>query len=79
MCRKAEHNLVVRYKNITFIARVHLVGMNVGGAATTIAMIFVGLAGPGIRGVITGENDFYSQTPQSWTYSSLQLPYLQGC
>jgi hypothetical protein len=57
MCRKAEHNLVVRYKNITFIAWVHLVDMNVGGVATTIAMIFAGLAGPGIRGVIIGEND----------------------
>jgi hypothetical protein len=36
------------------LAWVHLVGMNVGGAATTIAMIFAGLAGSGVLGVILG-------------------------
>jgi hypothetical protein len=39
------------------LAWVHLVGMNVGGAATTIAMIFAGLAGSGILGVILGATD----------------------
>jgi hypothetical protein len=39
------------------LAWVHLVGMNVGGAATTIAMIFAGLAGSGILGVILGGSD----------------------
>ena len=39
------------------LAWVHIVGMNVGGAATTIAMIFAGLAGSGILGVILGGSD----------------------
>jgi uncharacterized membrane protein SirB2 len=34
------------------LAWIHLVGMNIGGAATTLAMIFAGLAGSGILGVI---------------------------
>jgi hypothetical protein len=34
------------------LAWVHLVGMNVGGAATTVAIIFAGLTGSGILGVI---------------------------
>jgi hypothetical protein len=34
------------------LAWIHLVGMNVGGAATTITIIFAGLAGSGILGVI---------------------------
>jgi hypothetical protein len=36
------------------LAWVHLAGMNVGGAATTIVMIFAGLAGSGVLGVILG-------------------------
>jgi hypothetical protein len=36
------------------LAWIHVVGMNIGGAATTIAMIFAGLAGSGILGVILG-------------------------
>lgn len=36
------------------LAWIHLVGMNVGGAATTITMIFAGLAGTGIIDVILG-------------------------
>jgi hypothetical protein len=39
------------------LAWTHLVGMNVGGAATTIAMIFAGLAGSGILGVTLGGNE----------------------
>jgi hypothetical protein len=34
-------------------AWIHLVGMNVGGAATTLTMIFAGLIGSGILSVIT--------------------------
>src|SRR5437867_540653 len=34
------------------LAWIHLVGMNVGGAATTITMIFAGLAGTGLIDVI---------------------------
>jgi hypothetical protein len=39
------------------LAWMHIIGMNVGGAATTIAMIFAGLAGSGILGVILGGSD----------------------
>ena len=39
------------------LAWIHFVSMNVGGAATTIAMIFAGLAGSGILGVIMGRSD----------------------
>jgi hypothetical protein len=39
------------------LAWMHFIGMNVGGAATTIAMIFAGLAGSGILGVIMGRSD----------------------
>jgi hypothetical protein len=35
------------------LAWIHLVGMNVGGAATTLTMIFAGLIGSGILSVIT--------------------------
>jgi hypothetical protein len=38
----------------TILAWIHLVGMNVGGAATTLTMIFAGLIGSGILSVITG-------------------------
>jgi len=37
------------------LAWIHVVGMNIGGAATTIAMIFAGLAGSGILGVVLGD------------------------
>jgi hypothetical protein len=36
------------------LAWIHIIGMNVGGAATTLTMIFAGLIGSGIFSVITG-------------------------
>lgn len=39
------------------LAWVHLAGMNIGGAATTITMIFAGLAGSGVLGLILGGSD----------------------
>ena len=39
------------------LAWIHLVGMNVGGVATTIIMIFAGLAGSGVLGIIVGGSD----------------------
>jgi hypothetical protein len=39
------------------LAWIHFAGMNVGGAATTIAMIFAGLAGSGVIGVFLGGSD----------------------
>ena len=41
----------------SFLAWIHLVGMNVGGAASTIIMIFAGLAGSGVLGIIVGGSD----------------------
>lgn len=41
----------------SFLVWIHLVGMNVGGAATTITMIFAGLAGSGVLGIIMGGSD----------------------
>lgn len=35
------------------LAWIHLIGMNVGGTAITLTMIFAGLTGSGILGVIT--------------------------
>lgn len=35
------------------LAWIHLIGMNVGGTAITLTMIFAGLIGSGILGVIT--------------------------
>ncbi len=45
------------------LAWVHLVGMNVGGAATTIIMISAGLAGSGVLDIVVGGSD----TPQENT------------
>jgi hypothetical protein len=39
------------------LAWVHLVGVNVGGAAATITMIFAGLVGSGVLGLILGGSD----------------------
>ena len=43
------------------LAWIHLIGMNVGGAATTLTMIFAGLIGSGILSVITGSTSSVSQ------------------
>src|SRR5919197_3288664 len=45
--RKSIHG----FKSV--LAWIHLVGMNVGGAATTLTIIFAGLMGSGILSVIT--------------------------
>ncbi|MCI0557011.1 MAG: hypothetical protein MN733_00835 [Nitrososphaera sp.] len=42
---------------------VHLIGMNVGGAATTMTMIFAGLAGTGIIDVILSGGSTSSMQP----------------
>jgi hypothetical protein len=47
------------YKSV--LAWIHLIGMNVGGAATTLTMIFAGLMGSGILAVITGGSSSVSQ------------------
>ena len=56
------------------LAWIHLVGMNVGGAATTLTMIFAGLIGSGILSVITSGAGIlllllflsYNQMLESW-------------
>ena len=39
------------------LAWIHLIGMNIGGTALTMTMIFAGLIGSGILGVITSGGD----------------------
>jgi hypothetical protein len=51
------------------LAWIHLVGMNVGGAATTLTMIFAGLIGSGILSVITSGP---SASSSSSSFSQLQ-------
>ena len=41
---------IIRFKSI--LAGIHLLGMNIGGAGTTIIMIYAGLAGSGILDVV---------------------------
>jgi hypothetical protein len=41
---------IIRFKSI--LAAIHLLGMNIGGAGTTIIMIYAGLAGSGILDVV---------------------------
>jgi hypothetical protein len=52
------------------LAWIHLVGMNVGGAATTLTMIFAGLIGSGILSVITSGPSASSSSSSS--FSQLQ-------
>jgi hypothetical protein len=49
-----EINLKRRFSRISnILAWIHLFGMNIGGAGTTILMIFAGLAGSGVLSVFT--------------------------
>src|SRR5436853_7778869 len=49
-----EINMAKRIKRFRVVlAWIHLIGMNVGGTAITLTMIFAGLSGSGIFGVIT--------------------------
>jgi hypothetical protein len=49
-----EINLKRRFSKISnILAGIHLFGMNIGGAGTTILMIFAGLAGSGVLSVFT--------------------------
>src|SRR5215212_4900105 len=48
------NNLKRRFSRISnILAWIHLFGMNIGGAGTTILMIFAGLAGSGVLSVFT--------------------------
>ena len=46
------------------LAWIHLIGMNIGGTALTMTMIFAGLIGSGILGVITSGGDSASAVSQ---------------
>lgn len=49
-----EINMEKRIRRLkAVLAWIHLIGMNVGGTAITLTMIFAGLTGSGILGVIT--------------------------
>lgn len=53
--QQLEVNMNRRLRGVrSALAWVHLIGMNVGGAATTITKILAGLAGTGIIDVILG-------------------------
>ena len=53
-----EINMAKRIKGFRpVLAWIHLIGMNVGGTAITLTMIFAGLSGSGIFGVITSGGD----------------------
>ena len=46
------------------LAWIHLIGMNIGGTALTMTMIFAGLIGSGILGLITSGGDSASAVSQ---------------
>ena len=49
-----EINLKSKFSKVSnILAWIHLFGMNIGGAGTTILMIFAGLAGSGVLSVFT--------------------------
>src|ERR671914_297174 len=49
-----EINLKRKFSKVSnILAWIHLLGMNIGGAGTTILMIFAGLAGSGVLSVFT--------------------------
>ena len=55
---------ILGFKSV--LAWIHIIGMNVGGAATTLTMIFAGLIGSGIFSVITsGTSSSVSQLQQN--------------
>lgn len=55
------------------LAGIHLVGMNVGGAGTTIVMIFAGLAGSGILDIVlNGTTSELSSTINSNTIDIME-------
>lgn len=55
------------------LAGIHLVGMNIGGAGTTIVMIFAGLAGSGILDIVlNGTTSELSSTINSNTVDIME-------
>src|SRR5918998_118704 len=57
------------------LAWVHLIGMNVGGATVTLTMIYAGLVGSGIMGIIvSGGNNAVELTPNTQVLEQFIVP-----
>ena len=63
------------------LAWIHLVGMNVGGAATTLTMIFAGLIGSGILSHYKRSWCFFcfSVTTKCWNHGAIYSTYICIC
>ena len=61
---------------------IHLIGMNAGGTAITLTMIFAGLSGSGIFGVITsggGASAVAKLTPNNAIMATIHSTYSRVC
>lgn len=57
------------------LAWVHLIGMNVGGATVTLTMIYAGLVGSGIMGIImSGGNNAVELKPNTQVLEQFIIP-----
>jgi hypothetical protein len=66
------HNGIRKYRSL--FAWVHLIGMNIGGACVTITMIFAGVVGSGILGVITSDGIATQLKPNTEAMAQFILP-----
>jgi hypothetical protein len=66
------HKGIRGYRSL--FAWVHLIGMNIGGACVTITMIFAGVVGSGILGVITSDGIATQLKPNTEAMTQFILP-----
>jgi hypothetical protein len=66
------HKSIRGYKSV--LAWVHLIGMNIGGACVTIAMIFAGLIGSGIFTVVASGGVTVQLKPNTEAMAQFILP-----
>jgi hypothetical protein len=66
------HKGIRGYRSL--FAWVHLIGMNIGGACVTITMIFAGVVGSGILGVITSDGIATQLKPNTEAMAQFILP-----
>jgi hypothetical protein len=66
------HKGICGYRSL--FAWVHLIGMNIGGACVTITMIFAGVVGSGILGVITSDGIATQLKPNTEAMAQFILP-----
>lgn len=75
-----EVNMLKRMHGFrSILAWAHLIGMNIGGASITISMIYAGLVGSGVMGIVLNGEIFQNlgQIPRSWRNLLYLYPYLQ--